>query len=293
MAVISYREVLPRTFSHRFGEAPTAERRYVVTVDAPESHQTLLNTVGIFHGASHPEYSYLLCVEGSITESDRQHAEITYRYELPRQEPGTFSPNPLARGDIWTFSIGGSQVPALTYYHGSGNGTVRALVNSANDLFEGLTTLECEVRATISSNRPLFPLATAANVTNAVNASPYLGGAAHSWQCAGVSGQPAGEVVNGVEVRYWQISVELVYRKSGWDLLIPDIGLNCISGSNKKPCLVQLDGEDIAASTPQPLNTDGTQKYPPGTTPGLPDLLTRRIYPEVDFASYFGTPPFA
>lgn len=293
MAFISSREVLPRTFSHRFGESPTAERRFVVTVDAPESHQTLLNTVGILHGDSHPEYAYLLCVEGSITESDRQHAEITYRYELPRQESGAFSLNPLARGDIWTFSIGGSQVPALTYYHGSGNGTVRALVNSANDLFEGLTTLECEVRATISSNRQLFPLATAANVTNAVNASAYLGGEPHTWQCAGVSGQPAAEVVNGVEVRYWQIAVELVYRKSGWDLRIPNVGLYSISGSNKKPCLVQLDGVDIAASTPQPLNTDGTQKYPPGTAPGLPDLLTRRIYPEVDFASYFGTPPFA
>lgn len=293
MAIISYREVLPRTFSHRFGEAPTAERKYVVTVDAPESHQTLLNTVGISHGSQHPEYSYLLCVEGSITESDRHHAEITYRYELPKQDLGTFNANPLARGDIWTFSVGGAQVPALTYYHGNGNNDVRALVNSANDIFEGLTTLECEVRATISTNRPLFLLATSAAVTNAVNAGPYLLGAPHTWHCAGISGQPAAEVVNGIEVRYWQISIELVYRKSGWDLVVPDVGLTCVSGSNKSACRVKSDGEDIDAPTPQPLNPDGTQKYPPGTTPGEPDLLTRRIYPEVDFHYYFGTPPFA
>ena len=49
MAVISYREVIPRTASHKFGESPTAERKYIVTVDEPTPTQTLINAVGIFH----------------------------------------------------------------------------------------------------------------------------------------------------------------------------------------------------------------------------------------------------
>ncbi len=131
MAIINFREVLPRTFSHKFGESPTAERKFVVTVTQPVGHQELLDAVGIKHGASHPEFFYLLCTEGSVTEPDRQHAEITYRYEVPQVGSQDNQPNPLARKDVWSFSTGGAAVPALVYYHGSGNNTRRSLTNSA------------------------------------------------------------------------------------------------------------------------------------------------------------------
>ena len=32
MSVVSYREVLPRTFSHKLGEPPRAGTRWVITV---------------------------------------------------------------------------------------------------------------------------------------------------------------------------------------------------------------------------------------------------------------------
>jgi hypothetical protein len=44
----------------------------------------------------------------------------------------------------------------------------------------------------------------------------------------------------------------------------------------------------VRASTPQPLNTNGTQK----SAGSAPDILTRRIYPEINFTTYFGVPPF-
>lgn len=297
MSILGSREVLPRTFSHRFGESPTAERTFVVTLSKPVSHQLLLDTVGIKHGHGHPEFSYLYCTDGSITEPDRYHAEITYRYEVPRGDGSTadFQPNPLARSDIWSFSTGGAQVPALTYYEGSGNGDVRPLINAAHDFFEGLTTLEAEVRATISSNRPAFPASLAASVTNSVNAGAYLWGNPHTWICQGISATPQTEVVNSITINYWSISVELVYRASGYDLLLPHVGFNCLSGTNKKPCKVrglEDNDADVAATTPQPLNENGTQKYPPGTAQGAPDILTRRVYKEVDFTTFFGTPPF-
>jgi len=213
MAVISYREVIPRTASHKFGESPTAERKYIVTVDEPTPTQNIINAVGILHASAHPEFSYLKCLNIQVTETDRHHAEITYSYELPKQEE--LDPNPLARPDVWSFSTGGSQVPALVYYDGSGNSNKKPLQNTAKDFFEGLTTLEAEVRASISGNRATFPLANAAAVTNSVNSSSYLGGAAHTWLCGGISGQQATEVVNDVELRYWQITVELRREETG------------------------------------------------------------------------------
>jgi len=288
MAVISYREVIPRTASHKFGEAPTAERKYIVTVDEPTPTQTLINAVGIFHTAAHPEFAYLKCLNIQVTEPDRHHAEITYSYELTKQEE--LDPNPLARPDVWSFSTGGAQVPALVYYDGSGNSNKKPLQNTAKDFFEGLTTLEAEVRASISGNRATFPLANAAAVTNSVNASSYLGGAAHTWLCAGISGQQATEVVNDVELRYWQITVELVYRASGHDLLLPNVGWNYLEGGEKKRVWVidPESGDKVASGSPRALNDSGGLK----ADDQEPDILTRRVYPEADFSNYFGTPPF-
>lgn len=288
MAVISFREVIPRTFSHKFGESPTAERKFVLTVDAPTPTQTAIASVGIVHGSQHPEYPYLRMLDGQVTETDRHHVEITYKYELPKQED--LDPNPLARPDVWSFSTGGAQVPALVYYYGNGNNSKKPLQNSAKDYFEGLTTLEAEVRATIAGNRLQFPLAYAAAVTNAVNDSNYLGGSKHTWLCAGIGGQQATEVVNDVELRYWQITVELVYRASGHNLLLPNVGWNYLDGAEKKRAWVWSEdkSEKIASGSPRALTNTGALK---GDNEE-PDILTRRVHPEVDFSGYFGTPPF-
>jgi hypothetical protein len=294
MAVINFREVLPRTFTHRFGESPTAERKYVVTVDAPESHQTLLNAVGIFHGASHPEFPYLRCIEGSINETDRQHAEITYRYEVPSVGSQDSQPNPLARPDVWSFSVSSSAVPALRYYHGTSNGDIRPLVNAAGDFIEGLQAVEGEIKATISGNRPTFPLSIAGSVTNSINSSGYLGGAQYTWLCQGISGQQQVEVVDGIEIKYWSVSVELVYRASTWVMQIPHVGWHYIdSGQKTKVWTYEGQGsqkEQVPASSPQALTESGGLLYPGGN--GVPQQLLRRVHQAIDFTPYFGTPPF-
>jgi hypothetical protein len=291
MAVVSYREILPRTFSHKFGESPTAEIKYALTLDGPTNTQAILNAVGIFHGSAHPEYSYLLCHNGQVNETDRFHAEVTYSYEVPRHE---YQQNPLARPDVWSFSTGGAQAPFLYYYHGTGNSDVRPLVNAANDYIEGMTVMAPEIQATISGNRSAFPLATAAEVTNAINSAPYLGGPAYSWMCNGISAQQAVEVVNGAQVRYWQISVQLTYRRGGYIEKIPHVGFHYIDGSQKRRAWVYQsepgNSEKVDATTPQPLTESGALKYPGGD--GRPDQLERRPYPAVSFSQYFGAPPF-
>jgi hypothetical protein len=303
MSIIAHREVLPRTFSHKFGESPTAERKFVVTTDAPEAHQSLLNTVGIFHGSAHPEFGYLLCTEGTITETDRQHAEITYRYESPSSGTAEYQASPLSRPDVWSFSTGGAAVPATIYYEGTGNGTRKPLINSAGDFLESAMTEEAELRASISGNRSAFPLADAVAVTNTVNNASFLGGDAHKWKCQGISGQQQVEVVNGAEVKYWAVTAELVYRQSGWNLPLLNVGWNFISqagtaNAQKQRCYVFFEGSDgqrerVASANVMALNDDGSIRFNTDFTgSGAATILNRRVHRESNFSTYFGTPPF-
>lgn len=289
MSVLSYREILPRTYQHRFGESPTAEMKFAVTLDEPTPTQEIISTVGYLHGSPHPESPFLLMLDGSVTETDRFHAEVTLRFEVPQQE--NLDPNPLARPDVWSFSTGGAQVPALVYYDGNGNGNRKPLVNSANDFIEGLTTVEAEVRATVAGNRASFPAAVAAAVTNCVNSGPYLWGAKHTWLCTGISAQQATEVVNDTEIRYWQVTSELVFRASTHNLQLPNVGWEYLKGGNpaerERAWVKDKKGEEIPSGVPRPLEPNGDLR-----ASGLPDILNRRLYPEVDFTAYFGTPPF-
>jgi len=292
MAVLSYREILPRTFAHKFGESPTAERKWIATVDAPTSHQEVIDAVGIGHGSQHPEFPYLRMLSASLSETDRHHVEISFNYETPKQE--NLDPNPLARADVWSFSTGGAAVPALVYYHGSGNGDRRSLVNTAGDFFEGATTEEAELRCSIAGNRATFPLSVATAVTNCVNSDSFLGASQHQWKCQGISAQQQVEVVNDQEIRYWSITVELAYRQSGWSLLLPNVGWNYIAGGQRKRAYV-IDpdsGERVASSNPQPLNVDGSLDVASPGESNPPIILTRRVHRAVAFAPYFGTPPF-
>lgn len=291
MGILSATEQASRTFSHKFGESPTAERKFIVTSDntAP-SHQAILNFVGIFHGTVHPEYNYLRCVEGAISEGTptAYHAEVTYRYEVPKGGNSSSQVNPLSRPDVWSFSTGGAAVPALVYYDSSDQ--LVPLVNSANDFFEGAMTEESETRCTISGNRAAFPVGVATAITNAVNSDGFLGAAQHQWKCAGIGAQQSVEVVDGVEIKYWQVTVELVFRQSGWSLKLPNIGYNYLQGSEKKRAYV-LDPEPpfekVPSSNPVALTQTG-DIAPAGT---MPTILTRRVHKQVAFAPYFGTPP--
>ena len=290
MSIIAAREVIPRTFSHKFGESPTAEIKYHVTTSATVGVQVVLDHINILHGTPHPEYNYLLCSEGAVTELDKYHVEVTYSYSVPAIGTADSDPNPLARADIWSFSTGGAAIPALAYFHGTGNGDLRVLVNSAYDFFEGAMTEESELRATISGNRAAFPIGVAASVTNCVNNDAYLGAQQFQWKCQGVSGQQQVEVVNGVELKYWAVSVELAFRQSGWRLMLPNVGWNYIEGSEKKRAYVidAESGEKLASSNQVALNDNGSIKSP-GTAPSI---LYRRVHPAVNFTPLFGTPPF-
>jgi hypothetical protein len=65
------------------------------------------------------------------------------------------------------------------------------------------------------------------------------------------------------------------------------VGWNYLSGSTKKRAYV-LDpdtNEKVPASNPQPLTSGGA------VATGAPDILYRRVHPEVAFQTMFGNPP--
>jgi hypothetical protein len=100
--------------------------------------------------------------------------------------------------------------------------------------------------------------------------------------------------VNDEELRFWSITVELVYRRSGHNLLPPNVGWDYLEAGEKKRAWVWFDpgnGEpkiQVPSGSPRALTNTGALK----AEGDLPDILERRIYPAVNFSSYFGTPPF-
>jgi hypothetical protein len=218
-----------------------------------------------------------------MTDIARFQATVTAQYEI-REEEGQQS-LPWERTDTWKFATQGVAVPALFYIDG---GTIKPLVNSANDYFEGLLVDEAQQKVTITGNRQSFPSALAAAITNCVNAGPYLGFPARHVKVQGISGELTSEVIDEQTYFYWKITSELLCRQTGWDLLVPDIGFNFIEGGVKKRAFVEgPDGEKVASANAVALNGNGGQ----AGAGNLPAVLTRQIYREINMSEFFGTPP--
>lgn len=291
MSVHSWRE-LPRTVTHLIGASPEFERRFVLTLNNPDTNAGLMVTaVGAQHGSPHPEVAFAKCYEVEVNEAfegNRYWSELVARYRIPADEERDIGLLPWLRPDIWKFQTQGVAVPALFYYDQDDSVTKKPMTNSAGDYIEGVTADEAQQKVTIQANRQQFPSALAAAVTNCVNEAPYLGFSIDCVKVQGISGEPAVEQVNGVEVRYWKITSELLCRQTGWNLLIPDVGFNFIEGGVRKRADVEgPDGDKIASANPIALDGFGGKQ-----TPGsLPEILTRRVYKRISMSTYFGTPP--
>lgn len=277
-----------RQATHLLGSSPEYTRTFRVYLLSPTSADGLVAMCGVALGATHPDqpnatvYSLEVSSENS-EEGGYVVSTVTAKYKVKETDEDDWNPMPWERGDVWKFQTQGVAVPALTYYEGT---TPTPLTNSAGDFFQGLTVDEAQQKITITGARQAFPSGLAAAITNCVNDAPYLGFATNCVKVQGISGEAASEVVNDQTVWYWKVTVELLARQSGWNLLLPDIGFNYIAGGEKKRATVKgPDGEDIASADPVALNGSG------GLQAGgeLPAILDRRIYKQITMSSYFGS----
>lgn len=295
MAVVFVNEVLPRSYTHKLGDSPTATRIFKVTVSGPITQNQALTACGISHGALHPEFTFLKCDDFEVRDVDLFHMEVTASYARPpatENDPGQL---PWQRPDTWSFSSITGQVALTRHLPIPNNNVIDApLTNTADDAYEGLTKAEPLLRATISGYRERFPLAAATIVTTAINNQNFANGGPHEWQCMGVSGTQEFGIFNEVPVEYWQIRTELLYRGSSHDLFLPNVGLHYLENgvkNRKVRCWVVDDtGERIPSAGPLPLEANGDLKQR-GQGPYPPDTRTFRIYPEIDFSLYFSNPP--
>jgi hypothetical protein len=288
MSVHSWRE-LPRTATHLIGASPEFERRFVATLNDPNTTASLIvQSIGATHGSPFPDVPAATCYDLELNEAyegNRYWVEVVARYKIPAADERDIDLLPWLRPDVWKFQTQGVAVPALYYLDGT---TQKPLTNSAGDYFEGLTVDEAQQKITITSNRQSFPSALAAAVTNCVNESAYLGFPQESVKVQGISGEQVMEQVNGQEVRYWKVTSELLGRQSGWNLLLPDVGFNYVEGGIKKRAdVLGPDGEQVASANPIALNGSGGKQT--GST--LPAILTRRVYKRISMSQYFGSPP--
>ena len=289
MPIQSWRE-LARTTEGEIGTATKAVRTFVLTLadntleNNPPTEQELITTLGLDNwGAAHPSLTFLGLRKVTTTE---RHSDSPYHVQVVA-EYGLITANellaPLFRSADWTFAAEPAQVPAFYYWDGT---TRRPLVNSANDYFEGLTTEEQVVRATIKKNYANFP-ASQMQATNKINSGDYFGCPAHSWKVAGVNATYTIESYNNVVYTYWATTCEILYRESKWNLRIPDIGWNYLSGGVKRRAMVFdfENGEWVASANPVALDGSGNQSS------GFPFIHDFRVNSEANFSTLFGTPP--
>lgn len=295
MPVVSTKE-LARTFEREVGRPAIAKRRIVcvlsdnTTEATPTTEVAMLAAAlnitetqalqGPVFGLAHPAAASWKLRKFFINEGyegSPYHAEVVLEYGtvLARELL-----SPLNRGPVWSFEASSAEVPALAYFDG---GALAPLTNSAGDFFPGLTTQEGIVRISVQNNFASYPSGWLA-ANNHVNSGFYLGCAAHTLRVSGVTSTYRVEEFGGTEVGFWDSTATIMYRQSGHNLLLPDVGFNFIGGGQKRRAMV-FDFENgvwLPSANPVALNGSG------GLAGNSPAILNRRVNPEVDFSALFG-----
>lgn len=288
MGIVSIKE-LPRKNVYEVGRPRVLNREWVLVLsDDALSTPILESDIApyIELGQPHPTYTGYKLRKVTYTEGyegSPYHVHllgeygVIYAWELV---------TPADRVAVWEFDGDPGEVPAFYYYYGSGNATTYPLTNSAYDYFPGLATEESTVAIRVTKNFASLPGSWIA-AQNFVNDDVYLGCPAHSVKVRKVSVSQTQEEFGGGIVAYWKATAELHYRQSGHNLLLPDVGFNFLSGGSKYRCMVFDDKNTEWAPSPNPvgLNGSGAQTF------GAPAILTRRVNPETDFQTLFGSPP--
>jgi hypothetical protein len=289
VGIASSRE-LARTLEGELGGSPKAVRTWVLTLSdntldgTAVTESEILTELSLDNwGAAHPALSYLKLRKLSVSErygDSPYHVQVTAEYGAIRSNELEI---PTSRDAEWSLKSEPSQVAAFYYFDGT---TRRPLVNSAKDYYEGLTTDEQLVRATIKKNYTAFPK-TQMKATNSLNSAEYFSCPKHTWKVAGVNTVQTIEIYNGVSYEYWATTCELLYRESTWNLRIPDVGWNFLDGTEKRRAMVFDFKNSEWVASPNPVALDGEGKQ----STSFATINEFRVNPEINFQNTFGTPP--
>jgi hypothetical protein len=287
MGVVSSKE-LPRKAEYEVGKPRKLTREFVCilsddTPTNPTAETAIFAHLGIDLGSQHPTYTDQRVRSMKLTEGfdgSTYHTHVLFEYGIITLDELV---TPVNRGAVWDFDSQPGEIPALTYYDGT---TLRPLTNSAYDYFPGLVTQESTAVATVVKNYSSFP-SSLYGAMNHVNNATYLGCPLHTIKVQKVKVTTVREEFGGSIVSYWQATAELHYRQSGHNLQLPDVGWNFLGGGQKRRAMVfDFENSEWIAS-PNPVGLDGSGAL----TLGVPAILNRRVNPEANFSTIFGTPP--
>jgi hypothetical protein len=267
---------------------PTYNRTFLVRANKVNPDMTqVAGAPGIEWRSVYPDDDNAYLVESSTTQDGDSpfHYKVSYTYryldeteKIPWQRP-------------YQFSFSGALASAPCFWHYSGgnndNNTKQIIVNTAFDPLSGLARDEGEFSVTIQYNqKPPFDYAKAQQYVGAINSDTWSGGEPKAWKVQSISAVRKFETIQGdnpntdppVKVVYYDTTISIAYKSTGWDLMTWDVGFNEVVNGAKRKILV--GGEP--ASEPMALS-NGVQK-PPGAPP---DMLTFRIYPMKTFVGTF------
>lgn len=294
MSVVSTKE-LARTFEREITRPMIAKRRWVCVLsdNTTEGTNTTFNDIvtaclgSTNWGLQHPDLTAWKLRKIFLNEGydgSPYHVEFIAEYGMVRDEEVI---TPTSRDAVWNFEGSSGEFPALGYFSGSGNGTTYPLTNSAYDFYPGLMTQESVVLMKVTKNFAAFPSSWYA-ANNHVNSATYFGCAAHTVRVAGIDTTYEYEEFGGSVVKFWKATATLAYRQSGHNLLLPDVGFNFIDGGQKRRAMVFDFQNSEWVPSPNPVGLNGSGGL---NMTGNATVLNRRVNPETDFQTVFGTPP--
>jgi hypothetical protein len=287
MTVTAVREIIDgRGATQRFGENVKCKRTFMVTVDEPstsvsEISGSVYSSYGVRWLTSHPEFPAVYVTDIACSnDGDPLHYKVEATYDLIKPEDR--EPMPWDRLDKFQFSGSTTTGPAIVHYN-DGFESPKLIVNSAGDPLEGAEKEFSQWQIQITGNRQAFPYATAMDYMNTVNSDTWSGFPPGTLKVQSISGQREVEQVNGSEVTYWTVTVDIAYRPEGFALKLWDIGFNEISGGRRKKILDQLK-EPVS----DPVALSGGVAKSAGSPP---DMLTFKVYDQLPFTNVFTALP--
>ena len=219
----------------------------------------------------------------------------------PPDDGNALTKPPDIRPANWHIQSSLIEVPVYSWLSITGPyaGTVTAPINSAGDLYEGVTKLEPVVSIHVEQFMWPDPTANAMHVGKVNKEQWTLGQMVmppRSVMLRAMNTQPAVEDYGGNLYRGWTATYEFLYRRNyvggsiddfiGWDWAQPQAGFNQqlpFGAANKLRCMIDLDsnGNQVPCAQPVPLNDDGTMR----AKDAVPTVLVHRhqIYEELDF----------
>jgi hypothetical protein len=293
MAVVSSSETTKGTgVTGRFGESFIFTRRWKVRVDDPFTSRTLIaRAPGIGYGAAHPDFSNHKAMEFEASDDDDSGLwwTVSVRYYIPPKVSTPDTTTNLPK-DVWNAS--GTTATGPVWLDKDGHW----VVNSASDPLEGLEREYTEFSWTLTKSYSDDSWKAAAKTcSGAVNSATWDGAAVRSVKCSFRSAQRkelaySTSTVNAT-IPYTETVWEFAYRPETWDFRVWDVGFNQLVNSSGTPsssgtykaAILGLEGRPV--KQPAPLG-NGVALSPGATL----NYLTFRVYPEVDFSTYFGSP---